>query len=180
MTDAEKLARIWDERNIRNTMLRFGETLDSGDWAAHRACFMDTANIDFERLTGQKEIRLDADLWVAFADAILSPVKRHHTYSNFKIEVDGDRALVTLKHTSRHWRSNDAGSVEYNQYGSYVVRFRRVDGVDAWKIEYLKHDFTWSNGNNALFDMHDPKLIEAMTRVFTPDHFAAAVSQPVA
>lgn len=179
MTDAAKLATIWDERNIRNAMLQFGATLDSGDWAAHRACFMDVVNIDFERLTGQKEIRLSADLWVAFAGAILSPVRRHHTYSNFRIDVQGDRAFVRLKHSSRHWKSNDAGSVEYNQYGSYDVWFRRVD-ADVWKIEYLKHDFTWSNGNNALFDMREPGLIEAMTRVFTPEHFAAAVSQPVA
>lgn len=178
MTDAEKLAFIWDERNIQNAMLGFGETPDNGDWSAHRACFADIVNIDFERLTGQKEVRLAADLWVGFAKAILSPVRRHHTYSNFRIEVRGDRAFVFVKHSSRHWRSNDRGSAENSQYGSYDVWFRRA-GDDSWKIEYLKHDFRWSNGNNALFEMDDSELREAMGKVFTPQNFAAAVSHPV-
>jgi len=77
-------------------MLDFGRTLDTGDWVAHRACLADTISMDFQRLTGVPATRVAADDWVTFADAILSPTRRHHTYSNFKVDMNGAQAFAVV------------------------------------------------------------------------------------
>ena len=174
MTDADKLALLWDERVITRTMLAFGRALDTGDWQLYRSTFTDTILVDFKRLTGSDEVRVSADDWTEFAENILTPVRRHHVYSNFAIDVDGDRAFAIVYMTARHWKATDLGVSEYNQYGWYDVHFVRQDG--RWLIARIKHDFQWVSGNNALFDMTEPKLTAAMGRVFCDDSRAAAAA----
>ena len=174
LTPDDRFRIVWEERAITRLMLDFGRTLDTGDWVAHRACLADTVSMDFQRLTGVPETRVAADDWVTFADAILSPTRRHHTYSNFKVDVNGVQAFAVVYQTSRHWKATDLGASEYNQYGWYHAWFRQFSG--QWKIIRLKHDFSWVGGNNGLFDMRDPKLIAAMTKVFSADNLAAAAA----
>lgn len=172
MTDADKLQRLWDERAITHVMLDFGRALDTGDWALYRSTFTDTILVDFKRLTGSDEILVSADDWTRFADLILSPVRRHHSYGNFRIDVQGDRAHALVYHTSRHWKPTDMGVSEYNQYGWYDVHF--VCQGERWKIARIKHDFQWVSGNNALFDMTEPELARNMALVFSDANREAA------
>ncbi|WP_156680760.1 nuclear transport factor 2 family protein [Sphingomonas profundi] len=174
MTDAEKLALIWDERAITKTMLNFGRALDTGDWPLYRSTFTDLVLIDFKRLTSFEEIQVDADDWTRFAELILSPVRRHHVFTNFDISVDGDKAFAIVYMTARHWKSSDLGASEYNQHGWYDVYFTRVD--QEWKINRIKHDFQWVSGNNGMFDMTEPKLAENMKIVFCDANRAAAIA----
>ena len=174
LTPDDKCRLIWEERAITRLMLDFGRTLDTGDWVAHRACLADTISMDFQRLTGVPATRVAADDWVTFADAILSPTRRHHTYSNFKVDMNGAQAFAVVYQTSRHWRATDLGASEYNQYGWCHAWFRQYSG--EWKIVRLKHDFSWVGGNNGLFDMRNPTLIAAMTKVFSADNLAAAAA----
>jgi hypothetical protein len=174
MTEAEKLALLWDERAITKTMLNFGRALDVGDWPLYRSTFTDTILVDFKRLTGYDEVKVPADDWTRFAELILSPVRRHHVYSNFHIDVDGDRAFAVVYMTARHWKATDLGVSEYNQYGWYDVHFVREGG--RWLIARIKHDFQWVSGNNALFDMTEPQLAASMAKVFCEDNRKAAVT----
>jgi SnoaL-like domain len=174
MNDTIALATLWEERAVKRVMLRFGRTLDLGDWAGHRSCLADTVVMDFKRLTGFEKVAVPADDWVGFAKHILSPVRRHHVYSNWDIEVKGMHATMTLNQTSRHWKSTDVGSADYTQYGTYDVEMEKRS--DEWKIVRLKHDFYWSDGNNALFDLREPKLVESMQRVFSEANLAAAAA----
>src|SRR5579862_3509912 len=81
-TTNEMITALWARSQIEAVMLRFGRALDLGDWKAYRSCFADRFKVNFERLTGQPEVYVDADLWTRFAEIILSPVRRHHQYSN--------------------------------------------------------------------------------------------------
>jgi hypothetical protein len=166
------LQTLLDERAIIKVMLKFGRSLDLGDWPGYRACFTDKLLVDFSRLTGQPKILVDADDWTRFADLILTPVRRHHSYSNFSIDMQGDRAEAVWYHTSRHWKSTDMGAPFYHQYGWYDGTFLRQGGV--WKMAYVKHDFQWVEGNNAMFDMTEPNLAAQMQKVFSPANVAAA------
>jgi hypothetical protein len=170
---AERMQALLDERDVEKVMLRFGRALDTGNWPSYRSCFTDPVNIDFKRLTGCDEIRVSADLWTHFADQILSPVRRHHVYSNVNVTVEGDSAYGIFYMTARHWKPTDLGQTDYTQYGWYDVWFVREDGV--WKIRRLKHDFQWVEGNNSLLDMSDPELLKTMRQVFNPDNVQAAV-----
>ncbi len=166
--------RWLDEEAIRRIILRFGRSLDLGDWPGYRSCFTDMLLVDFERLTGQPRILVDADDWTRFADLILSPVRRHHSYTNFHIDVDGDRASAVWYFVARHWKATDLGASIYNQYGWYDGSFIRQGG--DWKMSYVKHDFQWVEGNNALFDMNEPELAAQMMKVFSAENVAAAAS----
>lgn len=172
MTNEEKLLELWEDKQVAKVMLRFGRALDTGDWAAYRSCFTDQVNIDFKRLTGQDEVRVDADLWTRFAEQILSPVRRHHVYTNWDISVDGERAYALVYMTARHWKATDLGASDYTQYGWYDVWLQRTG--DQWLIYRIKHDFQWTAGNNGMFDMQDPNLAKTMSQVFSPDNIKAA------
>lgn len=173
MMDTEAVLQRWlDEEAIRKVMLRFGRSLDTGDWPGYRACFTDKLLVDFERLTGQPKVLVDADDWTRFAELIQTPVRRHHTYSNFDIEVNGDSATGLWYHTSRHWKSTDLGCSVNNQYGWYNSSYIRLNG--EWKMSYIKHDYQWVDGNNALYDFTEPQLVACMHKVFSPENIAAA------
>jgi hypothetical protein len=124
--------------------------------------------VNFERLTGQPEVYVDADLWTRFAEVILSPVRRHHQYSNFSVNIDGDRAEATIYMVASHWKATDGGASEYTQNGWYENSFARIDGV--WRITRLLHTYQWISGNGGLFDFTDPELIHVMGQVFAKDN----------
>jgi len=169
------LRRLLDEEAVKKVMLRFGRSLDMGDWPAYRSCFTDKLLVDFERMTGHPPVLVDADDWTRFAELILSPVRRHHVYSNFHIDVDGGCASGVWYMTARHWKATDLGTSTYNQYGWYNSDFICQNG--EWKMSYIKHDFQWTDGNNALFDMREPQLVACMGKVFNPENIQAGAGR---
>ncbi len=172
LSTAQMVEALWERSRVEAVMLKFGRALDTGDWPAYRSCFADRFRVNFERLTGQPEVYVDADLWTRFAQVILSPVRRHHQYSNMSVTLDGDRAEGLIYQVSRHWKATDGGSAEYTQIGWYENTFGCIDG--EWKITRLLHTFQWVSGNGALFDFSDPELIAVMAKVFAPENRVAA------
>jgi hypothetical protein len=168
LTTAEMVEALWVRSQIEAVMLRFGRALDLGDWKAYRSCFADRFRVNFERLTGQHEVHVDADLWTRFAEVILSPVRRHHQYSNLSVSVQDDRAEAVIYMVARHWKATDSGSSEYTQVGWYENTFGCFDG--EWKIIRLLHTYQWISGNGALFDFNDPELVKVMGQVFAPEN----------
>jgi SnoaL-like protein len=171
LTTAQMVEALWERSRVEAVMLKFGRALDTGDWPAYRSCFADRFRVNFERLTGQPEVQVDADLWTRFAQVILSPVRRHHQYSNMSVTVAGDRAEGIIYQVSRHWKATDGGSAEYTQIGWYENTFGCIDG--EWKITRLLHTYQWVSGNGALFDFSDPELIAVMAQVFAPENRVA-------
>ena len=167
-TTAQMIETLWVRSQIEEVMLRFGRALDLGDWKAYRSCFADRFRVNFERLTGRPEVYVDADLWTRFAEVILSPVRRHHQYSNLTVSVDGDRAEAVIYMVARHWKATDSGSAEYTQVGWYENTFGYSDG--QWKITRLLHTYQWVSGNGALFDFSDAELVKVMAQVFAPEN----------
>lgn len=165
---AKMLETLWARSQIEAVMLRFGRALDLGDWPAYRICFANRFRVNFERMTGQPEVWVDADLWTRFADIILTPVRRHHQYSNLTVSLDGDGATAVIYMLARHWKATDTGTSENAQVGWYENTFSRIDG--EWKITRLLHTYQWISGNGALFDYNDPQLIACMAKVFAPEN----------
>lgn len=171
LTQAQKIDVLWARAEVERVMLNFGRALDTGDWKLYRSCFADRFRVNFERLTGQAEVHVDADLWTQFAKVILSPVRRHHQYSNVSITLDGDRADAVIYMVARHWKATDGGDSEYTQNGWYENSFARIGG--DWKITRLLHTYQWISGNGGLFDFSDPELIDVMGRVFAKENRVA-------
>lgn len=167
-SEAKAIEILWDRAEIERVMLRFGRALDLGDWKMYRNCFAERFRVNFERLTGQPEVFVDADLWTRFAEVILSPVRRLHQYSNFYANIEGDRAEAVIYMVSHHWKPTDSGACEYVQNGWYENTFERIGG--EWKITRLLHTYQWVSGNGALFDFSDPELIKVMGQVFAQEN----------
>lgn len=165
---AQMIEALWTRAQVESVMLRFGRALDVGDWPAYRSCFADRFRVNFERLTGQPEVYVDADLWTRFAEVILSPVRRHHQYSNLTVSVNGDTAEAVIYMVARHWKPTDSGSSEYTQVGWYENTFGLIGG--EWKITRLLHTYQWVSGNGGLFDFSDPELVKVMGQVFSPEN----------
>ena len=88
---------LWTRAQIERVMLNFGRALDTGDWKLYRSCFADRFRVNFERLTGQPEVHVDADLWTRFAKVILSPVRRDHIDNRVgAIPVKSDEEIRVL------------------------------------------------------------------------------------
>jgi len=168
LSHEQMIEALWTRSEIEQVMLNFGRALDVGDWPLYRSCFADRFRVNFERLTGQPEVFVDADLWTHFAKVILSPVRRLHQYSNFSVRVDGDRADAVIYMVARHWKAVDSGAAEYTQNGWYENSFARIDG--RWKITRLLHTYQWVSGNGGLFDFSDPELQEVMAKVFAKEN----------
>jgi hypothetical protein len=172
MGDAEKLQTLWDERLITQTMLKFGHSLDTADWAAHASCFTDPVNIDFSKFTGAGEIRLSVALWARFASVILANGPCHHMLGNFKIAINGDRAHANVDMISSLWTAAEQGTTTNRQYGWYDVWFVRQG--DEWKISRLRHDFRGVDGNGAALENHDPEFLKLAQEVFSKANMDAA------
>ena len=167
-TTNEMIETLWARSQVEGVMLRFGRALDLGDWKAYRSCFADRFRVNFERLTGQPEVWVDADLWTRFAEVILSPVRRHHQYSNTNVSLQGNTAQAITYMVARHWKATDGGSAEYTQIGWYDNTFELIGG--EWKLIRLLHTYQWVSGNGGLFDFSDPELIQVMGQVFAPQN----------
>jgi hypothetical protein len=165
---ADMIETLWTRAEIEKVMLNFGRALDTGNWPLYRSCFADRFRVNFERLTGQPEVFVDADLWTRFAKVILSPVRRLHQYSNFSATIDGNKAEAIIYMVSHHWKATDGGASEYIQNGWYENSFERIDG--QWKIIRLFHTYQWITGNGGLFDFTDPELVEVMGKVFAKEN----------
>ena len=164
----QMIETLWTRAEIERVMLNFGRALDVGDWKLYRSCFADRFKVNFERLTGQPEVYVDANLWTRFAELILSPVRRNHQYSNFCATFDGDHASAVIYMVARHWKATDAGAAEYTQNGWYENSFARIDG--QWKITRLLHTYQWVSGNGGLFDFSDPELARVMGQIFAAEN----------
>ncbi|KRB86511.1 hypothetical protein ASE00_07370 [Sphingomonas sp. Root710] len=172
--DAERQAILWEERGITRTLLRFGRSLDTGDWDSYLTCFTELVSLNFERLTGHAEVRIETKLMCRWADLFLSPTRRHHSYSNFDITLDGQRAHAKVYFTARHWKATDHGESSNTQYGWYD--FWLTKAGEDWKIHRIKHDFQWVDGNGALFDVTEPELARIAQQIFTDENKRAAVA----
>jgi hypothetical protein len=75
-TTEQKIDILWTRAEIERVMLNFGRALDTGDWKLYRSCFAERFKVNFERLTGQPEVYVDADLWTRFAQAVTRNILR--------------------------------------------------------------------------------------------------------
>ena len=172
MTDADKLEILWEERLIVRVLMTFAHTLDTADWHGHAACFTDPVTIDFSRITGADEVRVGAALWARFAEVILSGMPCHHLLSNFKIDLDGDRAFAVVDMISSLWTPTEQGVSANRQYGWYEFSLDRQGG--EWKIARMKHEFHGVEGNAARVEQQHPEFAHVAQQVFSPANIEAA------
>ena len=177
MTNDRKLEILWDERGITKVILSFGRALDTVDMPLYRKCLTDPVKLNFERLTGFPEIWASHSKLIPWVLAFFNPLRTHHTYTNLRIEVEGDSAYALVYMTARHWKTTDQGSSLNTQYGWYEFGLQRMG--ENWQINRIKHDFQWVDGNAGLFDQTEPQMIAAVQDLFGAENIARATTGSV-
>ena len=91
-TTDDMVRELWDRQQISDVMLRFGRGLDLHDWDMYAATLTDPFEVDFFDLTGRAPATTTPQIWARFASACLERLIVMHQYSNFHINLHGDRA----------------------------------------------------------------------------------------
>ncbi len=164
-TQEQRLARLADINAIHDVMMRFGRGLDRKDWRLYRSCFGARLTLDFSRMTGEPAQEVDADLFVEFARTRQRSHTAFHQYSNFQVNIRGDRADCILYMVARHRVSESGYGDPLNVFiGWYENEFLR--SPDGWKISVLRTPLQWVEGNALIKDKSDPAVEEISRRLF--------------
>jgi len=151
---AERLSidALIDRAEISDVVLRYATALDSRDWSLYRSIFTDPLTVDFSSWSGDPEVTLAVDEWVALVRQTLSGFDAtHHLSSNHVIRLSGDAASCVSYMVARHYLVLDGERRMHSIGGHYTNRL--VRGADGWKITHCTLTVTWEMGDRGLFDI---------------------------
>ena len=126
-------------------------TTDLKDWSAARALFSDgPIEVDMSSLAGGGALQMTADELIDGFRAGLHPDKvSHHLATNYRIEIDGDRAEVWAHgYAWNRVPALPAGSDLWETWGNYRLTCRRVGGV--WSLDGFRYYSKLTRGNDAV------------------------------
>jgi len=141
-----------DRAEISDVVLRYATALDSRDWPLYGSIFTDPLTVDFSSWSGDPEVTLPVDEWVALVRGTLSGFDAtHHLSSNHVISLSGDTANCVSYMVARHYLVEDGERLMHSIGGHY--RNRLVRGAGGWKITHCALTVTWEMGDRGLFDI---------------------------
>ena len=140
-----------DEAELRRLTDELFITTDLKDWAAARALFADgPIEVDMSSLVGGTPTELTADELIGGFRAGLHPGKvSHHLASNYRVQVNGDRAEVWAHGYS--WNrvpTLAAGTDLWETWGNYRLTYRRVAG--EWRLDGFRYYSKLTRGNDTV------------------------------
>ncbi len=142
-----------DKLAVAECVYRYATGVDTRDWAMYRSLFADEVEVDFSSFApGLPPVTMAADEWVAEAEAAIRGLAAtQHMMSNPLVELDGDRAQVTMYVRAHHVFDPDDPESYYTVGGYYRNRLVRDGG--NWKLTRVNLNVTWRLGN--------PEIMEA-------------------
>ena len=140
-----------DEAELRRLTDELFITTDLKDWSAARALFADgPIDVDMSSLVGGGPVQLTADQLIAGFQAGLHAGKvSHHLTSNYRIQVDGNRAeLWAHGYAWNRVPALPAGTDLWETWGNYRLSYRRVAG--QWRLDGFHYYSKLTRGNEAV------------------------------
>jgi hypothetical protein len=140
-----------DAAAIRQLVDELFITTDLKDWTRARALFSDgPIEVDMSSLVGGGPVQMTADQLIDGFRVGLHPGKvSHHLATNYRIEVDGDRADVWCHgYAWNRVPALPAGSDLWETWGNYRLTCRRVAG--EWRLEGFRYYSKLTRGNDAV------------------------------
>jgi len=135
---------------IVETICRWAHSIDRKDWAAFGQEFTDPVEIAVANVDWDSEVAprmLTRDQWVNTVRGSLSHYfSFQHLVTNYRVEIDGDRAYAMSYVTAPHIiRKDGGGNLLLNMGGYYDEYLTKVDGI--WKIYRHKLNLLWTHGD---------------------------------
>jgi ketosteroid isomerase-like protein len=138
-----------DSAAIAGLRVAFGHALDTRDWVALDRILASEADVDLSSFGGPAGRMSRADVVAVFRHAFRHDhVRTFQAYSNFQVEVEGDRAtMISLLHGHHAGEGFDGGR-------TFDLRARYTDGLirtpEGWRIASMTLEVIAMEGNVAL------------------------------
>ncbi|HEX4490560.1 MAG TPA: nuclear transport factor 2 family protein [Acidimicrobiia bacterium] len=137
---------VEDKLAVAETLYRYARGVDTRDWDAYRAIFTDRVTVDFSGYDANRTpVEMAADDWVAQIRPQFTGLHAsQHAMTNPLVEVNGDRARVTMYVRAHHVFEPDVDDSWYTVGGFYENEL--VRSTDAWLLTRVKLTVTWRMG----------------------------------
>lgn len=121
---------------------------DNRDWAVVRECLADKVLLDMSSLGAGAAGTLPAQQIVDAWDEGLRPLQAmHHQAGNFLVNVDGDVAEAFCYGIASHYLPNPSGRNIRTFVGSYEFHLQRDAACGRWRIDRLRFNLKYIDGN---------------------------------
>jgi hypothetical protein len=141
-----------DKWAVAECLYRYATGVDSRDWTLYRSVFADEAEFDFAGYDPrQQPVTMAADDWVAGVRPLFEGLAAtQHMMSNPLVELDGDRAAITM-YVRAHHVFDPADPESYFTIGGFYAN-RLVRAGDAWQLVRVQLTVTWRRGDPEIMD----------------------------
>jgi hypothetical protein len=141
-----------DKLAVAECMYRYATGVDTRDWLMYRSLFADEVEVDFSSFApGLAPRTMAADHWVAGLKPLFGGLAAtQHMMSNPLVELDGDRAQITMYVRAHHVLDPDDPESYYTIGGYYRNGLVREHG--HWKLVRVHLIVTWRRGDPAIMD----------------------------
>jgi ketosteroid isomerase-like protein len=142
-------AHLADTAAITALRVAFGHALDTRDWPAFDRILAQDIDVDLSSFGGPATRMSRDDVVAVFRHAFRHDhVRTYQAYSNFQVEVAGDRAsMISLLHGHHTGEGFDGGR-------TFDLRARYTDGLirtpEGWRIARMTLEVITMEGNVAL------------------------------
>jgi 3-phenylpropionate/cinnamic acid dioxygenase small subunit len=148
MSEVEELARtlrtVTDRLEIADLVNRYGEALDTKNFDAWEACFVEDAVTEYPWGRNESMVGLGAQ-----AAEILAPFSAtEHLTSNLHIELDGDWARSRQNVWIICVRPEDPPGVHFTEGGFYEAEYTRTEA--GWRFARIRLNINWVINGDAL------------------------------
>lgn len=135
-----------DREGVIDVVNRLFVAVDERDWAMARACLADRVHFDVTSLGAAEAAEMAAEEIIEGWKTGLAAIEAvHHHSGNFRVEIDGDRAICFCYATAYHHRRVRSGRNLRTFVGSYDYRLAREAG--EWRITQFKFNAKFVEGN---------------------------------
>jgi len=144
----ENLQRLFDQTEIRDTILRFAVSLDLKDWDQCRSCFTDDIDVDYSDLRGESPVQMLADEFIAQRRKALGHLKTQHLSTNHLITIQGGHATCVSSMAIYRRRSSSVEDGTFDTHCYYTHELVRTP--QGWKICKIKQKVLWNAGDSTM------------------------------
>ena len=149
-------ANFDDFAEITRRVYEYALGIDTRDFELYRSIFTDSVAMNFYTYSGQPELNLQADEWVANGKALFIGLEAtQHSMSNPMVDVVGDVGRCRMYMQAAHFLAEDlvpeGSGREYTIGGYYDDRLVRTD--EGWKIEAVTLNVLWHRGNREIMEI---------------------------
>ncbi len=145
----DSLDYLIDHRQIVHLINILFLSIDEKEWGTAKDCFAPDVKFDISKISGHLEEILTPDKIIEqWKDDLKNIDAVHHQTGNYTVTLNGIRAEVACTGSSTQYRANREGGNTLTHYGSY--HFHMIRGLEEWRIDKLKFQLKFYDGNKDL------------------------------